>query len=123
MRITPEEVKAAYEKTGLRPMTEVFNGVMLDGTRCGCALTAVCIARGLADFDELEGLDDQLFDVGDAVFGALANCEEDREYLGQFIDGFDNYRDPDGASVAYMDGVEAARLIFDGGKDAAAETL
>jgi hypothetical protein len=44
-RILPEEVKQAYERTGLKPIRNGWH--RKDGEQaCGCALTAVCLDGG-----------------------------------------------------------------------------
>ncbi len=71
-RITPEEVVAAYQKTGLKPNASTF--LNPKGT-CGCGIGALC----LAETDRLEnGV--SVLDWGAEQFG--------HEYEGGFSDGF-----------------------------------
>ena len=100
-RITVEEVKAAYEKTGLKPVRGTFN----DGKGCGCALGALYMAQGGAACcsDPEEWCD----------------AEFDFAYWDGFAGGFDAKEDfslPDYVSLSrkegHADGRAVAAAIF-----------
>lgn len=113
-RITPEEVKAAYEATGLSPNRGCWYD---DG--CGCGLTAYAIANGivsLADIQAVPDDQDNEYAVCDPLVAVLGTI-----YVSGFVDGFDNSRirprvssrdDISAYECGFTDGQSAAALIF-----------
>lgn len=100
-RVTPAQVLAAYEKTGMLPTRGAMHVVIGDQV-CGCGLGAMFVA----EFGRSPYIDDQ----GEQV-GLRYNA-----YLEAFIDGFDaRYQfaslNPI-AVVGKIDGRDCARAVF-----------
>ena len=85
-RITPEEVLAAYEATGLKPVQESWTD-MVNGQRCGCGLTAVAMSKrkGLDFSDFFSNLGD--LDAEDRMLAHELGLPLD--YVWGFAAGFD----------------------------------
>jgi hypothetical protein len=121
-RITVDEVRAAYEKTGLTPVrgnfctystsqlrdywTQTELGIEVKLTYdCGCALTACCRAEDKPFPEDVEH--------------AASELDLDESYASGFINGFDGVvlcpEDVDGPvayEAGYADGVAAAKAVF-----------
>lgn len=81
-RIRPEEVRAAYEKTGIKPIQDEW--VIRDtGQRCGCAMTALMVAAGQS-FDDIA-------ERGDPDLRACSVLDLSHSYVAHFIRGFDGF--------------------------------
>jgi hypothetical protein len=77
-RILPEEVKQAYERTGLKPIRNGWH--RKDGEQaCGCALTAVCLDGGHNGILDTE----QRMNYAEVALGL------DPQYARGFLHGFD----------------------------------
>lgn len=108
-RITPEEVKAAYEATGLTPERSSYLSTLPDGkTKCACGMGAWAIANGAPD--SLTSL---------AMNKWLGSHGINDDYRLGFVRGFDSlsfksflHRDHDKIQTGYADGKAAAALIF-----------
>lgn len=104
--ITPEQVKAAYAKTGLIPIRGSFTRCRDDGRQCGCGLTALVLERlGTAAFDEI---------AGQGMVRNILNL--DFAYAAGFEDGFDEIDDsiPDlSLGTEYVQGYEEGRAVAD----------
>jgi hypothetical protein len=102
-RITPDEVKAAYERTGIVPATCCWYGLK-GGSACGCALTAMCIDAGHVSITLTES---KMNYVQDAL-------GLDPHYTRGFLFGFDgvNVNDCQGAvNIGHEDGVACAEAM------------
>lgn len=101
-RITPEEVLAAYEKTGLKPGRFLYKDNYL---KCGCPVTALAESIGCT----YEPSDEGLF---------LARFARERElnisYLNGFINGVDSTNHPTTSEKKeFIDGFEDGRLVWE----------
>jgi hypothetical protein len=103
-RITPEQVVAAYRKTGLTPERTGEAWFSLDG-KCGCGATAVMKARNPDFCNSVLSFKD-----------ALGLLEVSGEYLRGFIHGFDGLaprvKDLPEYDQGYQDGVDSCRSAF-----------
>lgn len=61
--LTVQRVLDAYAATGLKPINRAWSDVADDGTRCGCALSAVCIAEGRFTFEAIENDGDAWYEL------------------------------------------------------------
>lgn len=106
-RITVEEVKAAYQATGLKPIRKLFIKGLND--KCGCALTACAIASGCTTYGDIFAQPIR----STHIFSSLGL---NRSYADGFTEGFDGYSKPEGVSdeniIGYDDGRAAALAIF-----------
>lgn len=108
-RITVEEVRAAYRKTGLRPWRGAFH---YEDEKCACALGAVFFATG----GKRKGM---LALYAEEV---TEHLKLDEFYQAGFIKGFDNQRaigDEPYYLLGYTDGQACAAAVFgegDGGE-------
>jgi hypothetical protein len=82
-RITPDEVIAAYRKTGLRPVKRAYC-LYLCPPLCGCPITAIYLAT-------LDGLPVELPKI-EFEANKWADREFGSDYKNSFTDGFDNSR-------------------------------
>lgn len=107
-RITPDQVKAAYESTGLKPEQCIWIDTST-GRNCACGLSAVYAAR----FDAKDLVyDGSIFDV---IADGL--CLQD-SYVSGFVAGFDHGGAADSANLTpevfklgYEDGVAAWEAV------------
>lgn len=53
--ITIERVMRGYEKSGLIPTTGSWLTMGDDGTKCGCAVTAILVGEGHMTFEKMDG--------------------------------------------------------------------
>lgn len=105
-RITVDEVKAAYEKTGLHPKQGEFREYETCDKVCGgCAITALLAADGIDIVEEPN-------------LRAIAESRYGGHYIGGFVCGFDGkpaawFRDTNERErQGYADGTAAALAIF-----------
>jgi hypothetical protein len=103
-RIAPEEVVAAYRKTGLIPERTAEHWFSEDG-KCGCGATAVMKARNPEFCNSILSFKD-----------AIGLLEVSGEYLRGFIHGFDG-REPRVKNLpeydqGYRDGIDSCRAAF-----------
>jgi hypothetical protein len=116
-RITPEMVKEAYEKTGLKPMAKTWADWEGD-RKCGCALTACYYAKveNPTEFNKyIEKVDE---DIIEPFLSDKLGLDE--EYIIGFIRGFDNStsptplyaRDYNARKIGYEDGQAARKAVF-----------
>lgn len=102
--ITPELVKAAYEKTGLRPIRKAW---LSDG--CACAVSVVAIAELGADAKDIEA---EVFPA--SSFARSFGVEASQMY--SFVEGFDGSPSdnphPKAYPAEYQQGRAVASLIF-----------
>lgn len=104
-RITVEEVKQAYSKTGLKPI----KGKMFNQNGC-CALGALFVSR--FSMQELLDLDhkSELYDYFQDIYG--------KDYIRGFWFGFDNFTSVNDAGhtadhiLGYNDGQIASYEVF-----------
>lgn len=107
-RITPEQVKAAYEKTGMKPARCSMLWWKKDGAPCGCGLGALFVAShgGLDAFRDV------------VLMPALRPWAQERwgaKYVYGFIVGFDDNGLPCNDArkrEGRADGRAAAALVF-----------
>jgi hypothetical protein len=105
-RITPEEVVAAYRKTGLRPIRGVYCE-RVKGAVCGCPIAVLYLAS-------IENPPDNAFRI--ATRSAKWGAAEFGEYEVPFIAGFDQpddvceYGSPIGI-LAHADGVAVFKAV------------
>ena len=81
-RITPEDVKAAYEKTGLKPIIKRWYNAK---ENCGCAFSAMVKAKTDRDLTEMLKLHHW-----NRVSFVSRLLDLDKDYVDGFINGFDN---------------------------------
>lgn len=111
-RITPEQVKAAFEKLGWEPARGCFYMEWTDRT-CACPMTAVLVADGGAraeDFSHFTAMKQYFWSFG-----------LNDHYTSGFIQGWDNTRlvkspilledpgDPEAERLGRLDGRAAAK--------------
>lgn len=84
-RITPDQVKAAYEMTGLRPVQCEWLDTAA-GRNCACGLSAVYAERfNIDSLEEAHGFYDD-----DGISETIeVGLELDRNYISGFVAGFD----------------------------------
>lgn len=102
-RITPEMVKKAYAKTGLKPK----RGACGDHVTCGCALAAIWVAE----------VHPKKPDLGHADFWGWAESVYGFGYSHSFAHGFDWTSGPKrrgdyGVPEGFDDGLACAAAIF-----------
>jgi hypothetical protein len=109
MNFTVDRLKAAYKKSGLKPVNGMFVDYAYgdDGkkVRCGCALTALLIAECGMTYEEIEHLANTLeCPVTDIASIASEKLNEKAEYIESFIHGFDDYSsmDDDDVDIFYQ---------------------
>lgn len=98
-RITPEEVVAAYRKTGLRPVRRISAERRFDdgfcvndeiAPLCGCALVAIATANGARDLDPIQLPESEILNAAcEEVFGVRWDDLDGHEYAAGFLGGFD----------------------------------
>ena len=102
-RITPEMVKEAYEKTGVKPSRGCF--VWFDDKMpCGCAMGALAMADlgvplRFDDVVELQKIIDWRMQYGDYGWDFILGFDGNEQFRGYGTDG-------------YSDGLAAAKAVF-----------
>lgn len=106
-RITVDDVRAAYEKTGLVPMRHIWLS-----DNCACALSACMLANGV-NRKEIERADDNF----DCETLAAERLKLEQVYADYFISGFDGVRNTCAVTEeelqGHQDGLACAAAIFD----------
>jgi hypothetical protein len=107
-RITVSEVKAAYEKCGIKPINRTFKEYgTFDSVCAGCAVTALAGSQGV--------------DIVCTRAGELRRWAEQKygqKYTGGFLGGFDRrldrryFLDSEDETMGWDDGRAAAAAIF-----------
>lgn len=92
-RISPDQVLAAYKATGLKPTREKWLGA-----GCACALGVLAISKGAREVYSGE---------------IVRTLEITREYMGDFLLGFDGKPAAPRSTLGYADGKAAAEAVFD----------
>jgi hypothetical protein len=104
-RVTPEQVLAAYEATGLVAVRARYTDVTDDGKLCACGLSAVYIHQS-GD----EGYNTLRYGSEDDLITGKLNVTQ--KYLNSFIDGFDGMTKSSPADPqAYEDGKAAWEAV------------
>ena len=96
-RITPAEVKAAYEKTGLDPLRFLTGPV----SNCGCPIAALWVAAGEPDHDPMSWAKEQ---YGFRYTNGFVAGVDDVVY-GRWLD-----------KTGYTDGQAVAAAVFGEGE-------
>jgi len=117
-RITVEEIKEAYKKTGIKPMRKAFAERRCE-EKCGCALTALaCSVTSFEFIESLVSADNELDLVYRPVVERVAaRLGLNKDYAVGFIGGFDSlprgwYLQYPTELVGYDDGNLVALAIF-----------
>jgi len=97
-RITVDEVKAAYEKTGLKPQKDNW---FSDDFRCACAIGAL-FAAAYPEVPNAPG----------SVVQQWAYREFGADYVDEFVGGFDCPQVPLDNLIGDLDGRAVAAAIF-----------
>lgn len=109
-RITPQMVKEAYQKTGLKPVRGQWTAFE-DGRQCGCGLTALLCSSGFS----FQRVDEFTNEKALPIEYAADRLLLDRNYATGFVGGFDGklkswYTIEE--EPGYLDGAEVAAAIF-----------
>lgn len=106
LRITVEEVKAAYKKTGIQPIQIFYCGEDSKSSNCGCPVTALyCVAKN----KEISRINNsvEIEKWADEVYGMA--------YHHAFVRGVDRATNggvTERHDQGYADGCEVAKAIF-----------
>lgn len=90
--ITIERVMQGYEKSGLKPLKKLWVFKQDDGTKCGCAVTAILVGEGHISFEALRIMRKTVPALEFEKF-ITEKLESPIEEIWCFIDGFDTHRD------------------------------
>lgn len=97
--VTVEELVEAYKISGIKPKRCGFRSTEEDGTKCGCALTALALTLGFDFYDE------------QTVINFLILKGYEQGYLWSIAFGFDE-SDVNNIKDGYSVGLKAWKIIY-----------
>lgn len=106
LRITVEEVRAAYEKTGIQPIQCLY----IDHERknnCGCPLTALYFSETGADLSCFKDSSDDIPEWADKKYGSLYH-----HAFVRGVDGLPNSGIAERIRQGWEDGCKIGRVVF-----------